>query len=106
MTVEAMPSLPFQAGSAVAGAAGRTALWAVSVYMRQPLRNTALAALVGLSAMAGSNALYKQSHHHPAPLFGTFDEAAPARPARRSAASANPTTRPRTGRPGETRAQA
>jgi peptidoglycan hydrolase-like protein with peptidoglycan-binding domain len=85
MTVEAMSSLPFQAGSAVAAAAGRTALWAVSIYMRQPLRNTALAALVGLSAMAGSNALYKQSHHHPAPLFGTFDEAAPvvkkARPA-------------------------
>lgn len=77
MTVEAMSSLPFQAGSAVAAAAGRTALWAVSVYMRQPLRNTALVALVGLSAMAGSNALYKQSHHHPAPLFGTFDEAAP-----------------------------
>jgi len=78
MTVEAMSSLPFQAGSAVAAAAGRTALWAVSVYMRQPLRNTALAALVGLSAMAGSNALYKQSHHHPAPLFGSFDQAAPA----------------------------
>ena len=77
MTVEAMSSLPFQAGSAVAAAAGRTALWAVSVYMRQPLRNTALAALIGLSAMAGSNALYKQSHHHPAPLFGTFDDAAP-----------------------------
>ena len=77
MTVEAMSSLPFQAGSAVAAAAGRTALWAVSVYMRQPLRNTALAALVGLSAMAGFNALYKQSHHHPAPLFGSFDEAAP-----------------------------
>lgn len=77
MTVEAMSSLPFQAGSAVAAAAGRTALWAVSVYMRQPLRNTALAALVGLSAMAGSNALYKQAHHHPAPLFGTFDDAAP-----------------------------
>lgn len=78
MTVEAMSSLPFQAGSAVAAAAGRSALWAVSIYMRQPLRNTALAALIGLSAMAGSNALYKQAHHHPAPLFGTFDQAAPA----------------------------
>src|SRR3569623_181967 len=72
MTVEAMSSLPLQAGGAVAAAAGRTALWVISAYMRQPLRNTALAALIGLSAMAGANALYKQSHHHPAPLFGTF----------------------------------
>jgi peptidoglycan hydrolase-like protein with peptidoglycan-binding domain len=45
--------------------------------MRQPLRNTALAAFVGLSAMAGSNALYKQDHHHPAPLVGTFEQASP-----------------------------
>lgn len=72
MTVEAMSSLPLQAGGAVAAAAGRTALWAISAYMRQPLRNTALAALIGLSAMAGANALYKQAHHHPAPLFGSF----------------------------------
>ena len=72
MTVEAMSSLPYQAGSAVAAAAGRTALWAISAYMRQPLCNTALAALIGLSAMAGANALYKQAHHHPAPMFGSF----------------------------------
>lgn len=72
MTVEAMSSLPLQAGGAVAAAAGRTALWAISAYMRQPLRNTALAALIGISAMAGANALYKQAHHHPAPLFGSF----------------------------------
>ena len=84
MTVEAMSSLPFQAGSAVAAAAGRTALWAISAYMRQPLRNTALAALIGLSAMAGSNALYKQSHHHPAPLFGTFSDPAPVQKKARS----------------------
>jgi peptidoglycan hydrolase-like protein with peptidoglycan-binding domain len=74
MTVEAMSSLPFQAGGAVAAAAGRTALWVISLYMRQPLRNTAVVAFVGLSAMAGSNALYHQSHHHPAPLFGTFED--------------------------------
>ena len=81
MTVEAYSSLPFQAGSAVAGAAGRTALWVVGAYMRQPLRNTAICALIGLSAMAGSNALYKQAHHHPAPLFGSFSQGpAPAKP--------------------------
>jgi peptidoglycan hydrolase-like protein with peptidoglycan-binding domain len=74
MTVEAFSSLPFQAGGAVAVAAGRTVLWVVSAYMRQPLRNTAIATLIGLSSMAGSNALYKQAHHHPAPLFGSFSE--------------------------------
>lgn len=72
MTVEAMSALPFQAGGAVAAAAGRGALWAISAYMRAPLRNSAVAGLVVLSAMAGSNALYRQAHHHPAPLFGTF----------------------------------
>src|SRR3954467_15518650 len=94
MTVEAMSSLPLQAGGAVAAAAGRTALWAISVYMRQPLRNTALAALVGLSAMAGSNALYKQSHHHPAPLFGTFDSA-PQLVTKKAKPAVMPAERPR-----------
>jgi peptidoglycan hydrolase-like protein with peptidoglycan-binding domain len=77
MTVEAMSSLPLQAGGAMVAAAGRTALWVISIYMRQPLRNTALAALIGFSALASANALYKQ-HHHPAPLFGSFaDNPAP-----------------------------
>jgi peptidoglycan hydrolase-like protein with peptidoglycan-binding domain len=71
MTVEAMSSLPLQAGGAMVAAAGRTALWVISIYMRQPLRNTALAALIGFSALASANALYKQPHH-PAPLFGSF----------------------------------
>ena len=44
--------------------------------MRAPLRNTAIAALTTLCAMAGSNALYNQSGHHPAPLFGSFNKAA------------------------------
>ncbi len=73
MSVEAFSSLPLQAGGAVAAAAGRTALWLIAAYMRAPLRNTAVAALVGFSALAGSNALYHQSGHHPAPLFGSFD---------------------------------
>jgi peptidoglycan hydrolase-like protein with peptidoglycan-binding domain len=84
MTLEAYSSLPFSAGGAVAAAAGRGALWVMGAYMRQPLRNTAIAALIGLSAMASANALYKQAHHHPAPLFGSFASSVPAaaRPAR------------------------
>jgi peptidoglycan hydrolase-like protein with peptidoglycan-binding domain len=105
MTAEAMSSLPMQAGSAVLAAAGRTALWAVSLYMRQPLRNTALVALIGVSALAGSNALYKQAHHHPAPLFGSFDDRpaaatkkpAPVMPAARPKQLAEPTDSETTG---------
>lgn len=48
-------------------------MWVVAWYMQAPLRNTALAAMMSLSAMAGSNALYNQSVHHPAPMFGSFD---------------------------------
>ncbi len=82
MSVDAFAGLPFQAGHAVAAGIGRTARWVIALYVRAPLRNTAIAALTTLSAMAGSNALYNQSGHHPAPLFGTFDEtAAPAEPA-------------------------
>jgi peptidoglycan hydrolase-like protein with peptidoglycan-binding domain len=77
MTLEAYSSLPFTAGGAVATAAGRGVLWAAGIYMREPARNTAVAALLGLSILAGGNALYKQAHHHPAPLFGSF-ESSPA----------------------------
>lgn len=73
MSVDAFSGLPFQAGQAVAAGVGRTAKWAIAAYMRAPLRNTAIAALTTFSAMAGSNALYHQSGHHPAPLFGSFN---------------------------------
>ena len=95
MTVDAMSSLPMQAGSALAAAAGRTAQWAMAAYMRAPLRNTAISALVVLSAMAGSNVLYRQAHHHPAPLFGSFsaqgETAAKSKPA-----LVTPVTKPKT----------
>lgn len=80
MSVEAFSALPLQAGQAVAATAGRTAMWLVRAYMRAPLRNTALTALMTASAMAGSNALYNQSGQHPAPMFGSFsaERAAPA----------------------------
>ena len=91
MSVDALSALPFQAGQAVAAAAGRAALWAVSAYLRAPLRNTAIAALTTLSAMAGSNALYNQTSHHPAPLFGTFESAdAPAAKASTSSKTVRP----------------
>src|SRR6187549_382831 len=80
MSVDAFSGLPLQAGQAVAAAAGRTAKWAISAYMRAPLRNTAIAALTTFSAMAGSNALYHQSGHHPAPLFGSFNAKVEAEP--------------------------
>ena len=99
MSVDAFSGLPIQAGQAVAAGVGRTARWAIAAYMRAPLRNTAIAALTTFSAMAGSNALYHQSGHHPAPLFGSFDakvEAEPVmpleRPARLMAAPAPETT--------------
>ena len=96
MTVEAMSGLSMQAGSAVAAAAGRAALWAVSAYMQQPLRNTAVAALIGLSAMAGANILYHQAHHHPAPLFGSFSApvSAPVAKTRKTTAPVMPVHRP------------
>jgi peptidoglycan hydrolase-like protein with peptidoglycan-binding domain len=70
MSDAAISSLPFQTGGAVAAAGGRLVLWIVAQYMRQPLRNTTIAGMIGLTSLAGSNALYFQTHHHPAPLFG------------------------------------
>ena len=62
--------LPMQVGGAALSQAGRAALWVISRYMRSPLTNSAIAALVVTTAMAGSNALYGQRHMHPSPLFG------------------------------------
>ncbi|MEQ1769152.1 MAG: peptidoglycan-binding protein [Devosia sp.] len=90
MTAMALAEIPFQAGGAIAAAAGRGAVWAIGHYMRQPLRNSGLVLLVGLSSLAVSNALYFQTHRHPAPLFGVAgsdlqvaEEQAPAVPAPR-----------------------
>lgn len=80
MTAATLTHLPFAAGSAALAAAGRAALWAFSHYMRAPLTNTAIFAMVSLTAMAGSNALYFQAHKHPAPLFAPMVQQATVAP--------------------------
>lgn len=69
MTAATFAHLPLQVGSVAMAHAGRAALWVIARYMRSPLTNSAIAALVVTSAMAGSNALYGQRHEHPSPLF-------------------------------------
>lgn len=69
MTAATFAHLPLQVGGAALASTGRAALWVIARYMRSPLTNTAIAALVVTTAMAGSNALYGQRHEHPAPLF-------------------------------------
>jgi len=77
MSAATFAHLPLQVGGVALAQAGRGALWVISRYMRNPLTNSAIAALVVTTAMAGSNALYGQHTRHPSPLFGaslTADE--------------------------------
>lgn len=69
MTAATLTHLPLAAGGAMLASAGRVVLWTFSRYMRAPLTHTGLLVLVGMSAMAGSNALYLQEEMHPSPLF-------------------------------------
>ncbi len=69
MTATTLSHLPLAAGSAAAAALGRFIVWTFDRFMRAPLANSALVAMVTLSALAGSNALYFQVGRHPAPLF-------------------------------------
>ncbi len=69
MTASTLTQLPMMAGSALLYSAGRAGHWAFSRYMRAPLASTGLLAMVTLSALAGSNALYFQTSEHPAPFF-------------------------------------
>jgi peptidoglycan hydrolase-like protein with peptidoglycan-binding domain len=75
MTALSLGHLPMQVGSVVLAASGRAARWIIARYMRQPLANTAILALVVTSAMAASNALYGQAHRHPSPLFAATGSA-------------------------------
>ena len=69
MTATTLSRLPLLAGSAVAVSLGRAGLWAISRYMRAPLASTGMLALVTLTALAASNALYFQTARHPSPFF-------------------------------------
>ncbi len=70
MTASTISNLSLAAGGAVASTLGRAGAWAFARYMRAPLASTGLLAMVTMTAMAGSNALYFQTHRHPAPFFG------------------------------------
>ena len=69
MTASTLSNLPLMAGSAVASTLGRAGAWTFARYMRAPLASTGLLAMVTMTALAGSNALYFQTHRHPAPFF-------------------------------------
>lgn len=80
MTAATLTHLPLAAGGAMLASTGRVALWAFSRYMRAPLTHTGLLVLVGMSAMAGSNALYLQEEMHPSPLFAQMEPVADRTP--------------------------
>lgn len=69
MTATTFTRLPLLAGSAAAASLGRAGLWAITRYMRAPLASTGMLAMVTLTALAASNALYFQTTRHPSPLF-------------------------------------
>lgn len=93
MTAAILTRLPLEAGGAVLAVTGRAVhsalAWGFARYMKAPLASTGIAAMLALSVMATSNALYFQHTRHPAPLFtageaGSIDRAvAPVVPAPR-----------------------
>ncbi|MCR6673355.1 peptidoglycan-binding protein [Devosia ginsengisoli] len=81
MTATTFTRLPLLAGTAVATSLGRAGLWTMSRYMRAPLASTGMLALVTLTALAASNALYFQTARHPAPFFAPAMDVPVAEPA-------------------------
>jgi peptidoglycan hydrolase-like protein with peptidoglycan-binding domain len=69
MTASSLTQLSLATGGALAGGIGRLARAGIQQYMRAPLANTAILALVTFTALATSNALFQQTARHPAPLF-------------------------------------
>ena len=69
MTASTLSQLPLMAGSVLMNQLGRGAHWAFNRYMQAPLASTGVFALVTMSALAGSNALYFQTGMHPSPFF-------------------------------------
>ncbi|WP_449396526.1 peptidoglycan-binding protein [Devosia riboflavina] len=69
MTASTLSQLPLMAGSVLMAQIGRGAHWAFTRYIQAPLASTGIFALVTMSALAGSNALYFQTGVHPSPFF-------------------------------------
>lgn len=69
MTAATLTRLPVAAGGAFLALTGNLIHWGLARYMRAPLANTGILAMVTFSAMAGTNALFMQQQAHPAPLF-------------------------------------
>ena len=69
MTASSLTQLSLATGGALAGGIGHLARRGIQHYMRAPLANTAMLALVTFTALATSNALFHQTTPHPAPLF-------------------------------------
>lgn len=69
MTASTLTQLPLMAGSALFGTLSRAGHWTFSRYMRAPLASTGILAMVTMTALAGSNALFFQTTEHPSPFF-------------------------------------
>ena len=85
MTAILVRQLPLTLGGALGGASLRLLSWGFERFMRAPFTYLGIASLVGLSAAAGTNAMYWQTMRHPAPLWGApsvpqADAAPPIRP--------------------------
>src|SRR5690606_418448 len=69
-TASILTQLPLQVGNVILSQLGRAGQWTLARYMKAPLASTGLLAMVTLTALAGSNALYFQTERHPSPFFG------------------------------------
>jgi len=69
-TASILTQLPLQLGNVFLSQLARVGHWTLSRYMKAPLASTGLLAMVTLTALAGSNALYFQTVDHPSPFFG------------------------------------
>jgi peptidoglycan hydrolase-like protein with peptidoglycan-binding domain len=80
MTASTLSQLPLMAGSALLGTVGRAGHWTFSRYMKAPLASTGILAMVTMTALAGSNALYFQTAQHPSPFFAPAQQSAAPMP--------------------------
>ncbi|NGP18667.1 peptidoglycan-binding domain-containing protein [Devosia aurantiaca] len=80
MTASTLTQLPLMAGSALLGTLSRAGLWTFSRYMKAPMASTGILAMVTMTALAGSNALYFQTAEHPSPFFAPAHQSLAAAP--------------------------